>query len=315
MVRRPIGFGARFPGFVAKAHAVIRDLPPSPRNDAPVTTPPTPPTTPTTPTTPTNTTPAPLASQLGDRPLLVAVAAPIEARAVLEAMGHANAPVPGAWQVAPITPSVHLLLCGVGKANAAASTALALARRDLAPQGYGAAINVGIAGALPQATVATPAPTAALRFPMEVGATLSASAVVFGDEGLLTDQGYTDVASMGFPMWEGDVGGRVACDPGLARLLGAHATHTGPLATVSTCSGTDGLAWAIAQRTGALAEDMESAAIALACVRAGVPFGALRSISNRTGQRAAQAWNIAGALASLRAVLGRVLSPAGLRGL
>jgi futalosine hydrolase len=71
---------------------------------------------------------------------------------------------------------------------------------------------------------------------------------------------------------------------------------------VATCSGTDAAAHAVRTRTGAMAEAMEGAAVVHAARRAGVPAIEIRSISNTTGDRAKQQWNIAAAFAALGAV-------------
>jgi futalosine hydrolase len=51
---------------------------------------------------------------------------------------------------------------------------------------------------------------------------------------------------------------------------------------------------------------MEGAAVALAAVRLGLAFGELRVISNTTGDRARQQWDLKGALARLTDVIGRL---------
>jgi futalosine hydrolase len=92
----------------------------------------------------------------------------------------------------------------------------------------------------------------------------------------------------------------------VASLAGALAgSRTGVIATVSTCSGTDARAAAIAQRTGAIAEAMEGAAVALAALRIGGPgFPVLevRAISNTTGDRPRQRWDLEAGFAGLRRI-------------
>jgi futalosine hydrolase len=73
----------------------------------------------------------------------------------------------------------------------------------------------------------------------------------------------------------------------------------GVIATVSTCSGRDDLARAVATRTGAAAEAMEGAAVALAARRMNVRYGEVRAVSNTTGDRDRQRWAIGPALAVL----------------
>jgi futalosine hydrolase len=73
----------------------------------------------------------------------------------------------------------------------------------------------------------------------------------------------------------------------------------GPIATVATCSGTDEAAESIPRRTGALAEAMEGAAVVHAARRLGTPALEIRAISNTTGDRAEQVWDLDRALSAL----------------
>jgi futalosine hydrolase len=98
--------------------------------------------------------------------------------------------------------------------------------------------------------------------------------------------------------------GPFAADPTRTRAL---ATQLGiPVvagATVSTCSGRDDLAVALAERSGAQVETMEGAAVLQACGHLGVPAVQLRCVSNRTGDRAAAGWDLQGALDRLGAAV------------
>ncbi len=138
------------------------------------------------------------------------------------------------------------------------------------------------------------------------GSRLSNSDVViatnscYADEGMVAESGFRSIASMGFPLGNFSDAG-VACEPGLAARCRALGFREGPIATVSTCSGTDKAAEAVAARTGAIAEAMEGAAIGQVCVRLVVAFGELRSVSNNTGDRARQVWELDRALAALTA--------------
>ena len=62
-----------------------------------------------------------------------------------------------------------------------------------------------------------------------------------------------------------------------------------------------------AARTKAVAEAMEGAAVVHAARRLGVPAIELRVISNTTGDRDNQKWDLAGALAALGRSLGEAL--------
>jgi futalosine hydrolase len=223
--------------------------------------------------------------------LLVAVAAPSEARAVLAALGvdsdGAMAAVTGPWRLQQVAADVDLVITGVGKVNAGGGIARVL---DLVR--HGGVLNLGIAGALPGGGAG-------------LGAIVAASASVYADEGLLTPDGFTDCAGMGFPLGP-FAGSAIAADQGLMGALGSVADLVAPIATVSTCSGTDALATEVARRTGAVAEAMEGAAGAHVAARLGVPFLEVRAISNTTGDRAGQRWDVRPALEALGRVIGSV---------
>jgi futalosine hydrolase len=227
---------------------------------------------------------------LGKKKLLLVVPAPVEARAVLRAF-DSSGPVPGMWGLAALTPDVDMLLCGVSKANAAGGVAQCLTTHA---KTFGGVINIGIAGSLTNHRSAPPE--------ISVGMMIVSTACIFADEGIVTAQGFADVAQMGFPIDEAS-GVAFACEEGLVQSVRGCADASGPIATVSTCSGTDDLARAIASRTHALAESMEGAAVALVCKRAGVAMCEARAVSNFTGARAAQAWDIPRALARLERFL------------
>lgn len=224
--------------------------------------------------------------QLGDSyGLLLVVAAASEARAIL---GRDAA----AWTLTQVSPRVDLVVAGVGKANAAGAAA-----RFWDARRHGAILSLGIGGALPGAGVA-------------IGQIVVATSSVFADEGVEAPGGFEDLASRGFPPWMGP-GNAVPVDERVrawlfetARPIGA--VCAGPVATVSVCSGTDTLAGAIAARTGAIAEAMEGAAVGASAARLGAAFGEVRVISNTTGDRVKQQWDLRGSLEMLGCV-GRAL--------
>ena len=101
-----------------------------------------------------------------------------------------------------------------------------------------------------------------------------------------------EVDKVGIPLLEhpehGPLYNRLPCDPELNQLLSRGQSRPGPggpLATVERISGDPEIAQAVAQRWGALLEEMEAAAVALVALRYGKPFGALRGVSNLAGRR------------------------------
>ena len=177
---------------------------------------------------------------------------------------------------------------GVGRTNAAASTT-----RSLLEDGpFSMVISAGIAGILPGNELA-------------IGDVLIATECVYMEEGIQTPQGFEDMDAMGFPL--GDFkGNHVPVDTALLERCPVE-FQRGPIATVATCSGTDELAHLVHQRTGSMAEAMEGAAVVHAAARMDVPGIEIRSMSNHTGHRASQKWDIPKALGSLRPVIDAVL--------
>lgn len=211
------------------------------------------------------------------------MAAPRETRAVLDALGSRLA-TPDEWGVVGVG-RIDILRTGVGKSNAAGALAA-----HLDPSLHRLVLNVGIAGALPGGG-------------LSVLDAVAADSCVFADEGVRTPDRFLSLSDVGFPPAPGLRDG-VPSQPGALRELGIGVATIGAIATVSTCSGTDDLAASVRARTGAIAEGMEGAACGLVAFRRGVRFAELRVISNHTGRREEQRWNLDGALVRLGEVLG-----------
>jgi futalosine hydrolase len=169
---------------------------------------------------------------------------------------------------------------GVGRTNAAAATTEAIVRKGP----FDLVVSTGFAGALPGAGLG-------------LGDVVVASACVYMEEGLLTPDGYADMAGLGFPLGDFE-GNRVPVDARAADAL-ASEFASGAIATVATCSGTDDLAAEVVRRTGAVAEAMEGAAVVHAARRLGVAGIEIRAISNTCGDRGRQQWDLGGARRAL----------------
>jgi len=193
---------------------------------------------------------------------------------------------------------LRCVLTGIGKANAAAATTHAILTADAPVQGV---LSLGIAGSLD--------PIAGIPH------TATATETRFADEGAQrTNNHYQHTADFGFPINKPQPPRTLAgaTRDGMAirtdttttnnlakQLESKHPRHTAPIATVSTCSGTDQRRQLTAQRApGAIAEAMEGAAVALAAARLEVPrIAELRVISNHTGDD--PRWNLSAALTEL----------------
>ncbi|MEY2982314.1 MAG: futalosine hydrolase [Planctomycetota bacterium] len=204
--------------------------------------------------------------------LLLCCADPREA-ALLTAAGHGE-----------------IRVLGVGKAAAAASLARALA---LAPDTT-CVLLFGVCGAYP-APVEPPA--------LSVLDLCVVAESVYADEGAATDDGFLDLDALGLHP-SGPFRADPVLGPRVAQGLGVPLVRA---ATVSTCAGTARLSDAFAARSRAHVETMESAACALACETAGVPFVEVRCVSNRTGPRADGGFRIREACERAQAAVRRIL--------
>jgi futalosine hydrolase len=221
------------------------------------------------------------------RGVLFVVAAPAEAKAALRGLGSDGEVTE--WMAREVRPGAALLRTGVGKANAAGAVS-----RAWDANRYRSVVNIGIAGALPGSGV-------------KIGEAIVAEESVFADEGVMTPDGFRTMPELGFGLGPGTIEGvRVKGDAGLIARVRGCVEHAGAISTVSTCSGTDELARIVRDRTGGLAECMEGAAIAQVCARLGAPFVEVRIVSNTTGDRTNQRWDLARSLSRMSAILGRV---------
>ncbi|HZW06084.1 MAG TPA: futalosine hydrolase [Phycisphaerales bacterium] len=233
--------------------------------------------------------PSVLSTIAGGKRTLLAVAAYAEAEAVAAAFPPGVPDPAPVWRLLPLSDDVDMVVTAVGKAAAAGGVA-----RVLDPARHGAVLSVGVAGALGPG--------------LRLGDVVLADRCELADDGLLSAAGFEDLERMGFGPFPGMTSGTLP-DAGIVTHLRPFAQVSGPVATVSTCSGTNSAALAWAARAY-VAEAMEGAAVALVAARVGVPFAELRIISNTTGDRADQRWDLRGALDRLTAVLGRLAAQA-----
>jgi futalosine hydrolase len=169
---------------------------------------------------------------------------------------------------------------GIGKTNAASATTASI----MSDGPFTWIINAGIAGALPNSNLA-------------LGEIVVANKCVYAEEGLETPTGFQTIEQMGFSLGN-FAGNAVPVDPWMLERLAPIGT-VAPIATVATCSGTDARATLVQERTGCACEAMEGAAVVHAANRVGAPAIEVRAISNTTGNRDTQNWDIPTALENL----------------
>ena len=183
----------------------------------------------------------------------------------------------------------YVVVGGIGRTNAAVATTTAI--HDEGPFDF--VISAGVAGSLPDSG-------------LSIGDIVVASSCFYVEEGLITPDGFQDMKAMGFSL--GDFSGNTV--PVDSTLLGRLCTIgvTGSIATVATCSGTDEQAALVADRTCCLCEAMEGAAVVHAARLAGLLAIEIRAISNTTGNRDAQQWDLGLALDNLGTAVNTAVS-------
>lgn len=201
--------------------------------------------------------------------LLIVVAVDAEKRAIVAAFAESD----------QSAHAVTIIAGGVGRTNAACATTQAILAGS-----FDAVISAGVAGAHPDSGHA-------------IGDVILAAASIYFEEGLITPDGFRMPEQMGFPLGSFS-GNAVPGDPKLLHPM-RNEFPAEPIATVATCSGTDAAAHCVRERTGASIEAMEGAAVLHVASKLSVPAIELRAISNMTGNRSRQTWDL----------------PAGLRGL
>jgi futalosine hydrolase len=176
-----------------------------------------------------------------------------------------------------------LAMTGVGKVNAA-STVTALLEHFV-PE---LLINIGCAGAYTESG-------------LKVGELALATAELFGDEGVVTPDGWHSMELIGIPVvsrngeeyynrfpltrWAEDKAAHVAATNGLT-------LHHGGFVTVSSVSGSAERGAEMFLRFGGICENMEGAAVAQVALLYGVDCLEIRGVSNLVEDRDLTRWDI-----------------------
>lgn len=180
-------------------------------------------------------------------------------------------------------------ITGIGPINAGTALGIALTR---CPHIH-AVLNIGLAGSFDL----TRAP---------LGSTIAVTEEIWPEYGLADDTG-VDAAALGFALWEPADGSPAVLDR-LSLCVDAeqwalpdlHSLTHGTSLTVAGVTNSAARADRLHRRYGALLENMEGFAVALACARHGVPLLEVRTVSNAVGSRQAKDRNFPLAFSSLR---------------
>ncbi len=176
--------------------------------------------------------------------------------------------------------SVVFCHCGVGKVNAAHSTTLILENYNV---DY--VILFGIGGAY---------------IPLSTGDIAVAESENYGEEGVLTNEGWKSMESTGFPLLqnEKEYYNTFPMDMEVVKLAvlasekcGFNAI-SGDFVTVSQCSGTIESGKIMKQRFNGICENMEGAAVAHLCALYRIPVIEMRGISNIIEEGDRKKWSI-----------------------
>jgi futalosine hydrolase len=172
---------------------------------------------------------------------------------------------------------------GMGKTNTAACAAVLLTQYQ--PR---LLISTGCGGAFPGSG-------------LNVGGLAIATREIYGDEGVLTPEGWQPLQLIRIPLVERDgeryfnefplsakAGDRAAA---FAEQLG-YPVRRGPFVTVSTCSGTRARGEELVRRFNCICENMEGAAAAQVGLIYGVETLELRGVSNMVEDRDLSRWDI-----------------------
>lgn len=185
--------------------------------------------------------------------------------------------------------NVVYIISGMGKANAAHAATILLER--FSPD---ALVLFGVGGAYPSSG-------------LNVGDIAVAEKELYGDEGVMTGDGFQGTEFIGIPL--AAKGGRkyfneFPLDKELVGKAleslefvsqpsaGSIAAGSGRFVTVSTCTGTRKRALELQKRFGGICENMEGAATAHICTLYGVRMAEIRGISNIVGVRDRATWDI-----------------------
>lgn len=180
--------------------------------------------------------------------------------------------------------AARLVCCagGIGKTNAAAAATSLIERYQ--PE---LIITTGCGGAYTGSGLA-------------VGDLAVASDEIFGDEGVVTPDGWLDMKDMGLPLlteggrsWYNSIPLTRHEAQKAMQLADSHGVQLtrGRFVTVSSCSGTKARGLELARRYQAVCENMEGAAIALTALRYGISCLEVRGISNLVEDRDMSRWD------------------------
>lgn len=239
--------------------------------------------------------------------IVIAAATAMEMRAVVKGLGL-DVPAPEVGGTASVWVRdipIRLEVCGIGPLAAAYAVGRLAGEGGFSPERCRGLLSLGIAGTYDRAAA-------------PIGSVAMASREIWPEYGIVTETG-VNAEALGFPLagakgntspppvWNSlplEPSGSLAA-VGLQNLAAAPRVarspriSIGPSITVAGVSGTAARAAELAAKYSGLTENMEGFPLALAAMKAGVPFVEIRAVSNIVGNRSEEAWDIPASLEAL----------------
>ncbi|SEA82607.1 futalosine hydrolase [Desulfuromusa kysingii] len=144
---------------------------------------------------------------------------------------------------------------------------------------------------------------------LRVGDLALADVEIFGDLGVVTTDTFIPLSHLNIPQDKQlapAIKQSIPLDPELCRWaqLSLEEVACGPFVSVNCCSGTPAASLDLQLRTKGICENMEGAAAAQVCSEFNIPLLELRGISNPTGTRDPEQWDVVrGSAAAQSAIL------------
>ncbi len=214
--------------------------------------------------------------------LLIIAAAPLETTLLRKQLQNCQIEQLGAAQI--LSGSLHsqqVLLAHSGVSQTAMALQLTRLLERYSPR---AVLLCGCGGSYPDSG-------------LKNGDLAVASEEICGDLGVATENGFIPLEQLDIPQQPELVPVNQQSYPLQSELTDLACrvlpqSHFGPFVTVNCCSGHKTLSDELEYRTGGICESMEGAAAAQVCAEYRVPLLELRGISNPTGTRDPQQWDI-----------------------
>ncbi|MDI6890102.1 MAG: futalosine hydrolase [Thermodesulfovibrionales bacterium] len=212
-------------------------------------------------------------------------AVPLEGKIILRHLKKINKKVPfglALYKGKIYDKSIVYITSGIGKTNASHGATILIER--FSPN---IIINFGVGGAYPSSG-------------LKIGDIVIAEKEIYGDEGVLSGDGFHGAEFMGIPFFKKGKKkyfnefqlDRKLLKEALKSFNLVTKIKSGPFLTLSTCTGTSERAKELEKIYHAICENMEGASVAHVCTLHGIPMVEIRGISNTVEDRDTKKWGL-----------------------